>query len=363
MVRSNNPRRGVCFAPRASFFVALAALLVASLLIAGCKKNSNGGGFIGETGNSGNTGNTNKSSTSANSNTTEIKGQANQQGQATEPDRGNFSVEYSAVQNPRYAQMNEQFRQDRFLEGIADQLNASLSIPENVRITFKECGQPNAFWDPQGRQIVMCYELMEQMYSDFREISRDEKQLNDRVGGALTFAFIHELGHCLIDVLNLPSTGREEDAVDQLSTFVLVGLNGEEGEQMAISGALSWGIQYERLAKSGKTAAELDMLWADEHSMDGQRFYNILCWVFGHNPNKYMAMVNDPLPEARARRCPMEYSRMASAWLTLLKPYLKDGGAKAEAHTGPMIGEPQGAPQGAPPPPPPTPAGGGHSGH
>jgi Putative metallopeptidase len=346
--------------PRVRLLIALAVIASAALLVAGCKKTGNTTNTGGTTFEG--TGNTSQPTTPDTSSIEVIKGMANEQGKATQPDRGNFSVEYSAVSNPEYAQINEKFRQDRMLEGIADQLNASIAIPENVLITFKECGQPNAFWDPRSRQIVMCYELMEQMTRDFREISRTEEELGDRVGGALTFAFIHELGHCLIDVLNLPSTGREEDAVDQLSTFVLVGLNGEEGERMAISGALSWGIQYERLAKSGKTAAELDMLWADEHSMDGQRFYNILCWVFGHNPNKYMAMVNNPLPEQRAVRCPTEYSRLANAWLILLKPYLKDGGAKATGHTEPM-GMSRGNEEAPPQQPASTPDGGGHGGH
>jgi hypothetical protein len=265
---------------------------------------------------------------------------ADNQGQATKPDKGNFSVQYSTVTNPRFAQINENFRRQRVLEGIADDLNATIAIPENVMITFKECGAPNAYWDSQGRSINMCYELMEQMAQDFKAVAKTEEELGERVNGALTFAFIHELGHCLIDVLQLPSTGREEDAVDQLSTFVLVALKGEEGEKMAISGAISWGIQYDRLAASGKTAGELNMLWADEHSMDAQRFYNVLCWVFGHNPNKYVKMINNPLPEQRAVRCPTEYSKLATAWLTLLRPYLKDGGAKAAAHTAPMVGTP-----------------------
>ncbi|HKC62094.1 MAG TPA: DUF4344 domain-containing metallopeptidase, partial [Pyrinomonadaceae bacterium] len=269
---------------------------------------------------------------------TDIKGMADKQGQATQPDKGNFTVQYSDVRNPKYVQMNESFKQQHLLENIADEINATIAVPENITITFRECGQPNAFWDPKSRSINMCYELMEQMTEDFRPHAKDEKDLNDKVVGAMTFAFIHELGHCLIDVLHLPSTGREEDAVDQLSTFVLLALNGEEGEKMALSGAISWGIQYDKIVKSGKTAAELNMLWADEHSMDGQRFYNILCWIFGHNPEKYMWLVNNPLPEQRAVRCPQEYTKLATAWLTLLKPYLKDGGAKAAAHTQPMTG-------------------------
>jgi hypothetical protein len=356
MTRATNPHGSPSYALRGKLPIAISVLLCAAFLMIGCKRSDS-------TGNAGNTSGVNTGNTSqANVDTSSvevIKGMANEQGQATKPDKGNFSVEYSEVRNPEYAQLNEQFRQQRTLESIADDLNASIAIPENVVITFKECGQPNAFWNPRDRQIVMCYELMGQMTEDFKAVAKTQEQLGEMVGGALTFAFIHELGHCLIDVLKLPSTGREEDAVDQLSTFVLISLKGEEGERMAISGAISWGIQYEKIKQSGKTAAELDMLWADEHSMDGQRFYNILCWVFGHNPNKYMALVNDPLPEARAARCPAEYSRLANAWLNLLKPYLKDGGAKASAHTEPMMGTPGGAPQDTQPSSTP----GGHGGH
>jgi Putative metallopeptidase len=357
MTRLKNPRDGAGYALRAKLLTALTVLLCAALLVTGCKRSDNTGNGNSTAFNTDNSGQVNVDTSSAEV----IKGMANEQGQATQPDKGNFTVEYSDVRNPEFAQINEQFRQQRMLESIADDLNASIAIPENVVITFKECGQPNAFWNPRDRQIVMCYELMAQMTEDFKAVAKTQEQLGEMVGGALTFAFIHELGHCLIDVLKLPSTGREEDAVDQLSTFVLIGLKGEEGERMAISGAISWGIQYEKLKQTGKTAAELDMLWADEHSMDGQRFYNILCWVFGHNPNKYMALVNDPLPEARAVRCPGEYSRLANAWLSLLKPYLKDGGAKAAAHTEPMMGTPS-APQDTQPSQPSS-SPGGHGGH
>jgi Putative metallopeptidase len=208
MTRSN-PHGSAVHALRGKFPVALAILICAALFLSGCKKNDNAGNNTGL-----NTGDTNQANIDTSS-VEVIKGMANEQGQATQPDKGNFSVEYSDVRNPDFARMNEQFREQRMLESIADDLNASIAIPENVVITFKECGQPNAFWNPKDRQIVMCYELMAQMTEDFKGVAKTQEQLGDFVGGALTFAFIHELGHCLIDVLNLPSTGREEDAVDR----------------------------------------------------------------------------------------------------------------------------------------------------
>ena len=300
------------------------------LLLAGCSKNQNattGGGTP-----SGSPGATPGGANTAGAQTAsrgDLKGMANEQGQATAPDRGNFKVAYSRPRNEKYAQMNEELRKTGSLEQIADELNAAISIPKDVTIVFKECGEVNAFWSPPERTINMCYELIEDLAQRFSTIARDEKQLEEAVGGAIAFVFFHELGHCLIDVLKLPSTGREEDAVDQLATYVLIDSGGEEGERMALSGATWWGQKYDELAQSGKTADELDQLWADEHSLNAQRMYNIICWVYGHNQQKYQVMVNNPLPEQRAVRCPTEYERLSSSWLTLLKPYLKDGGVSA----------------------------------
>ena len=49
----------------------------------------------------------------------------------------------------------------------------------------------------------------------------------------------HELGHALIHVLDLPTTGREEDAVDQLSTYILA-YGSEGGESPTLDPALAF---------------------------------------------------------------------------------------------------------------------------
>ncbi len=306
---------------------AVALVTAFALLLAGCSKNQNATTGSAPFGGS-NSGGTTTSGTKTASRG-DLQGMADQQGQATAPDGGNFKIAYSEPQNEKYRQMNEELKKGGSLEQVATELNAAISIPEDVTIVFKECGEINAFWSPPERTINMCYELIEDLAQRFSTVAKDQQQLEDAVGGATTFVFFHELGHCLIDLLKLPSTGREEDAVDQLATYVLVDSGGEEGERMAISGAMWWGQKYDELAQSGRTAGELDQLWADEHSLNAQRMYNIICWVYGHNQQKYAGMVNNPLPEARAVRCPTEYERLSGAWLTLLKPYLKDGGAAA----------------------------------
>src|ERR1051326_49176 len=102
---SSNPRGRffAAFALRRNFSLML--VIAASLLIVGCKRNSNLDiGFM-DSPNSNNTNQTTTTTTTQNNNT-DMKGMADKQGQATKPDKGNFSVQYSNVRNPRYAQIN-----------------------------------------------------------------------------------------------------------------------------------------------------------------------------------------------------------------------------------------------------------------
>ena len=67
-----------------------------------------------------------------------------------------------------------------------------------------------------------------------------------------------------------------------------------------------------------------DLSFWDEHSLDEQRFYNILCWIYGKDSEGYQYLVDDEtLPTDRAERCPAEYDRMNRSWEALLAPYMK----------------------------------------
>ena len=137
--------------------------------------------------------------------------------------------------------------------------------------------------------------------------------------GAVMFSFFHEAGHELIDILDIcAAVGREEDSVDQLATLILIAA-GDEGISMALSGAHYFKMQQDSGSK---------MPFSDEHAFDGQRFYNIMCLIYGSNPDKYQDFVkNGALPAERAARCPDEYRKIQAAWETLLEPHLTNGAA------------------------------------
>lgn len=233
-------------------------------------------------------------------------------------DKGDFKVVYTPVKNPDYAELQKEIRDEKILEAIAADLNSTIALPVDVSITFEECGQVNAFYDPNKRRISMCYELVHHFADTFSKVAQSEAELDDAVSGATIFVFFHEVGHSLVHVLDLPITGKEEDAVDQLSTFVLTS-ESDDGEQAALNGALSFYLANQ----NEETNVENLAFWG-EHSLSQQRFYNIICWVFGQNEQKYEGLVKDNiLPVDRAQRCSGEFAKLAKSWSTLLEPHLK----------------------------------------
>lgn len=232
--------------------------------------------------------------------------------------KGMFKTAYPPVKSQKYAEMLAVLKKERVLEELADGLNQTIILPTNITLTFAECKEVNAFYDPQRQQISICYELLEHFEEAFKPDAKSEQELDDAIGGATVFVFFHELGHALTHVLDLPVTGKEEDAVDQLSTFILA--DGTDENERAILTAAQWFLLED---KQGDTDIEKLAFW-DEHSLGTQRFYNMICWLYGHDSKTYAGLVkNGVLPKDRAVRCADEFAQIEKSWSRLLEPYLK----------------------------------------
>jgi len=231
---------------------------------------------------------------------------------------GQFRPVYSEVSNPEFAEWQAELREEQVLESLAEELNHVLSIPTDVVLTVGECQTPNAFYNPENQSITVCYELISEMSQTFSQAGIPEDELDSSVGNATAFFFYHELGHALIHVLDLPTTGMEEDAVDQLSTYVLTS-EAEGGEMPALDGAIAFLLW----AQEAQAHNAPPPFW-DEHSLNEQRFFNIVCWVYGENPGRQESLVREGLlPEARAVRCPGEWEQIDKSWSRLLTANLK----------------------------------------
>jgi Putative metallopeptidase len=222
--------------------------------------------------------------------------------------------------NPaQYGYLADWFEQSQYLHQLASGLSAGFSVPRQVAIGVAECGTTNAFYDPNHRAILLCYELVDDIVSEFRYDGLTDDQRNQAIIGALSFVFFHELGHALIDQYDLPITGREEDVADQVATYILA-----ESNPISAYWAAQYWIQKDDPGDTGlfKGLFRTSLAFADEHALDEQRFFNVLCWTYGGDPQG-RAYLLELIPAARAQRCPGEYRRMSGALETLLAPHTR----------------------------------------
>jgi hypothetical protein len=228
---------------------------------------------------------------------------------------GRFVVAYTPVRDTVYARWQEEFRRGRFLEDVAGWLNGWIALPRDVRIGFEACGEPNAFYRPEDRTVALCYEMVDDLESAMTSPDGDDAEADQAVSDALLFTALHEVGHALVDVLEIPVIGREEDAVDQLAAVMLVD-GTEEGSAAAVNGISGLAGGEEELD---------DSAFAGEHALGAQRFYNVLCLVYGQDPEAHQDWVDEGvLPGERAERCPEEYAQVSGGWDRLLEPYLRN---------------------------------------
>jgi hypothetical protein len=230
---------------------------------------------------------------------------------------GTLLVTYDRSAESYYVEIARILADSGVLEARARYFSESLVLPSDIPVVVTECGNENAFYDPANRRILLCYELFETYVEQAKQLESSPAELAEFVAGNGAAVFLHEAGHALVDTLDLPITGREEDAVDDLAIKLLLDL-GDEGTRAAMAAAFSYAL----LADENEASGFDQPLW-DEHSLPRQRFYRIVCMVLGSDPAAHQEefLTLGLLPEDRAARCPAEYAQSASSWDRLLGPH------------------------------------------
>ncbi len=245
---------------------------------------------------------------------------------ASAQNSGQFKVRYDSVTIPNiYTTEALQLIsiEPKIFNNTANSLNQLIALPVNVTINLTECGEANAFYDPDEKQILMCYELTDYLVRSFAAQGETAEQSVFDAANTTLFVFFHEMGHGFIDLYKLPVLGRQEDAADGLATWLLLQA-GEMGADTALSAANSWIASDTGLNEP-----------SDVHASNQQRYYNVICWIVGSNPQKYLnpSWVQDTanpvpipndyrLPQDRAQGCEREYQQLNESWDSLLSPYL-----------------------------------------
>ena len=173
-------------------------------------------------------------------------------------------------------------------------------------------------------------EAVRMMANEPRFKGLSEQERRDRmefVAGNVLFAMVHEVGHMLIAEMGLPVLGREEDAADAFATLTGLKMGDAFSDRVLTQSARGWFLSDRRNSKEN-----VKMVFYDEHGLDRQRAYNIVCLMVGSDPEKFEHLAEmTKLPPERRGTCQGDYSNASWSWEQALKPHLRaEGQPKTE---------------------------------
>jgi hypothetical protein len=205
----------------------------------------------------------------------------------------------------------------RMLEKLQEFLSP-FRLPQKITLKVEGCdGVINGFfWEDV---IKVCYEYFEYIWKFTPKMVRHGLTPRDAMVGPTVDVFLHELGHALVETLDIPFFGREEEVADYIATYILLQFCKDDARRL-ILGASFIG-DAEAMAEQGKTP-ELRLL-ADTHSLPAQRYFNRWCMAYGADPELFADAIDiGMLPENRAKRCRYEFRTNEYAFKKLIEPYI-----------------------------------------
>lgn len=235
---------------------------------------------------------------------------------------GSMIADYGPADSPSAIAGRDLMKSQHLLEDMADSINGSLKLPQDVPLMGKQCDTANAFWDPSSKAMTICYEDAADALDIYTKIGDPDPTA--AAVNAEWATFLHETGHMVIDLYQLPAVGREEDAADQLAAYILL-TPGPDGkiDPESVKAVKDFAREFKEYdARDGDKVTQEQL--ADVHSMNLTRMYNLECWVYGADPTGNTDLVQSgELPADRADGCPDEYQKLSDSWSALLSPYLK----------------------------------------
>jgi putative metallopeptidase DUF4344 len=155
-----------------------------------------------------------------------------------------------------------------------------------------------------------------------KRLSPSQRQeLLDFVTGNLVFVVLHEIGHALISDMQIPMLGPEEDAADYFAIVELLEIGSELSHRVLVDAAEGWFLNHRR----GRREKE-PLYFHNEHGLDKQRAYRIVCIMVGSDPEGFKDLARDTnLPEDRQETCRRDYESAVSSWRAVLQAHLRSG--------------------------------------
>jgi Putative metallopeptidase len=225
---------------------------------------------------------------------------------------------YVAPKNPAHQPLYNRLKERRVLERLA-QFLSPLRLPYQLTLRVQGCdGEINAWYEDDI--ITVCYEYLEFVGSIMpKEPVAGGLKPEDAIIGPTVAVFLHEVGHAVFDMLQIPILGREEDAADQFAAYLQLQINKDEARILILGNAFFGQKEtHDAMQKVPKLVE-----FADEHGLPAQRYFNMLCMAYGSDRKLFADAVTQwHLPAERAENCEAQYEQFKRAFDKLIGPYV-----------------------------------------
>jgi len=207
----------------------------------------------------------------------------------------------------------------QFLQRFA-QFISPVKFDKPLLLKTQTCDVVNAYYDYKST-ITFCYEILPFFQSAAVKYGKPaatapgDITTEDILIGGMGFTMLHELGHAVFDLFNVPLFGRNEDGADQVAAYVALQLSPELALKMVKGGA----VFLRRAQEDPKAFVD----YVDNHGSSSQRFANIFCMAYGFDKAGYAFVAEQGLvPPERLGNCAAEYKQAENAFAKTLLPRL-----------------------------------------
>jgi hypothetical protein len=235
--------------------------------------------------------------------------------------KGKFILHFDHPKKSPYSDIAYVLSKSKDFHRIIEGLNKEFKLPRDITVKFQMSEGP--YYNAATRQIGMSYQFIEyisQLYVRFYPKAASKEVIKFTLQSSV-FLFYHELAHALIDVYKLPIVSNEETAADNLAVILAL-----EHTTLGYDIVMNTAELFDLFDANVKGYKESD-LW-DEHILDSQRFYNIICLAYGKHPKQVKTELLEVGSDEMLRffkkkkeYCRGKYARQYSAWKKLLLPY------------------------------------------
>ena len=147
--------------------------------------------------------------------------------------------------------------------------------------------------------------------------TEDLEDLFGFVAGNVLFTLYHEGGHMLVSELGLPILGQEEDAVDNLATVTMLSVSDDDMDLWLSNAMIGWFLIADRNVD--------DLSFYDEHDLNLQRGYRMLCLMVGSDEGTFGQLATDlGLPAEKRANCAKDYAQAWHSWEKVTDAHLRD---------------------------------------